>query len=129
MTFIGAGLMLIGAAGMAMIGVIGGVAGTRMPTSPANNPFSGVMGFAIAAIYVVMAIVYLFPGVKLWKYANAITALIETGRSEDLVAALNQQRSFWKYVGILLICIMVIYFIAVVGIAVAAGIAAASRAH
>jgi len=128
MTFVGAGFMLIAAAGMAVLGVVGGVAGRRMPAGPANNPFTSVMGFGLAALYVVLAIVYIFPGIKLWKYANAIAALIESGRNKDLVAALNQQRSFWKFVGIMLISIFVLYFIAIIGFVAFAGIAAA-KAH
>jgi hypothetical protein len=127
-TFIGAGFMLVAAAGMVMISMLGGLAGSRMPASQVNNPLSGAMGLGIAALYAVLSIVYIFPGVKLWKYAGSIAMLIQSGRDEDLVAALNQQRSFWKFVGILVLIMLVIYFIAIIGVAVFAGITAA-KAH
>ena len=126
LTFIGAGFMLIAAAGMGMMGVVGGMGG--MPGNRANNPFTGAMGFGLAALYVAMAIVYIFPGVKLWKYASSIAMLIQTGRNEDLVDALNQQRSFWKFVGVFLIAIMVLYIIAIIAIVAVAGITA-FKAH
>ena len=125
LTFIGAGFMLIAAAGMALVGMVGGIAGSRMPAGQANNPFTGAMGVGLAVLYAALSIIYIFPGIKLWKYASAIGMLIQTGRNEDLVAALNQQRSFWKFVGILMISIMVIYVFAIIAIAVVAGVAAA----
>ena len=109
---------------------MGGFAGAKMPPGSPNNPFTGAMAFGIAALYLVMAIVYLFPGIKLWKYANAITALTTSGRNQDLVAALNQQRSFWKFVGIMIIALMVLYFLVVIGaVAFAVFAAASGKAH
>lgn len=122
-TFIGAGFMLVAAAGMGVMGMVGGTVGSV--TRNANNPFTGAMGFGLAALYVVLSIVYIFPGIKLWKYANSIAMLIQTGRNEDLVAALNQQRSFWKFVGILLISIMVLYVVAIIAAVAFAAISAA----
>ena len=93
LTFIGAGFMLIAAVGMVMMGMMGGSG--KIPGNPANHLFSGAMGFGLAALYALWSIIYIFPGVKLWKYADSIAQLINSGRNDDLVAALNQQRSFW----------------------------------
>ena len=129
MTFIGAGFMSLGAAGMAMMGAMGvtGAMGASSRNQVAN-PFVGGMGFGVAALYMVLAIVYLFPGVKLWKYVTAIAELIRTGRDEDLVAALNQQRSFWKFMGIMMIIMICLYILATVGVVIV-GVAAAMKAH
>ena len=132
MTFIGAGFMLLGAAGMAVMGVVGGAAGAKLPpTSPNHqvNQFAGAMGFGIAALYVVLAVVYLFPGIKLWKYANAITTLTTSGRNHDLVTALDQQRSFWKFMGIMIIAMLILYVLVIIGAVAIAVIGAAANAH
>ena len=124
MTFIGAGFMLLG--------VVGGAAGAKLPpTSPNHqvNQFAGAMGFGIAALYVVLAVVYLFPGIKLWKYANAITTLTTSGRNHDLVTALDQQRSFWKFMGIMIIAMLILYVLVIIGAVAIAVIGAAAKAH
>jgi len=128
MTFIGAGFTLLAALGMFFAGFAMNTADMSKATQ--SNPAFGIFGFAgLGAIYVVLAFGYIYAGVKLWKYASAIGSLLQTGSEADLVAALNQQRSFWKFVGILTIIMIVISLVSIVGVAVAAGVAAASHAH
>ena len=128
MAFIGAGFLLLGAAGMAVVGLLGGMAGSGFPAKAPTGQITAAMGFGIATIYVLLAMIYLYPGVKLWKYASAIASLIQTGRNEDLVAALDQQRSVWKYFGILLICVISIYLVAIIVGVLFAGLLA-SKLH
>lgn len=119
-TFIGAGFLLIGALAMVAMGSMGAL------SKSGGAAFTGAMGFGIAALYAVLSIIYIFPGVKLWKYASSIARLMQSGRDEDLVAALNQQRSFWKFVGILMILFIAIYLIVIVVALIMGGVAAAS---
>lgn len=130
MTFIGAGFMLLAAFGMVMMGIVG-TAATVAPhaRNQIANPFVGGMGFGLAALYVVLAVVYIFPGVKLWKYGSAIAGLIQSGRDEDLVSALNQQRSFWKFVGIMMISIVCLYILAIIAFVIVGAVTAAKLHH
>lgn len=122
MVFIGAAFMVLAAIAMG----VAAMSGTMMKSSGgAANPFTGPLGLVLIAVYVVLAIVYIFPGVKLWKYASSIAMLIQTGRDEDLVAALNQQRSFWKFMGVLVLVMLVLYVVLIVAGGVFAGISAA----
>jgi uncharacterized membrane protein len=57
-------------------------------------------GFLVTPV-VVIGFLYLFPLIKLSKYAAAIRRLRQSRSSADLEDALNQQRSFWKFVGVL----------------------------
>ncbi|MEO5713332.1 MAG: DUF5362 family protein [Luteolibacter sp.] len=120
--FVGAGFMLLGAVGLL-------IAGSVLATSSSNPMFAGGMGFAIAGLYAVMSIVYIFPALKLWKYASHIGALLMTGSETDLVAALGQQRSFWKFVGILVLAMFALYFVAVIAMVVFGGFAAMNARH
>jgi Family of unknown function (DUF5362) len=122
MVFIAAGFMVLAAIVMG----VAAMSGTMMKSSGgAANPFAGPLGLVLIAVYAVLAIVYIFPGVKLWKYASSIAVLMQTGRDEDLVAALNQQRSFWKLIGVMLLVMLVLYVVAIVAGGVFAGISAA----
>ena len=124
-TFVCAGFMLLIGAFMAVAGGAGMFAAASK--GGASPVLAGSMGTIIAIIYAVLALVYIFPGLKLWKYASAIGRLIQSGSEEDLVAALNQQRSFWKFVGILVLSMLVLYVVIIIAGAAFAGFAAAAK--
>ena len=128
MTFIGAAFTLLAALGMFIAGA--GLGSSVMTKTSQDNPALGAIGglVGVGAIYVFFAFLYLYPAVKLWKYASAIGSLLQTGSEADLVAALNQQRSFWKFVGIMMIISLVI-FVGFIGIGIVAGLAKVSHMH
>lgn len=79
-------------------------------------------------LYGVFALVYLFPALKLWNYANSIENLMSSGTVPDLEAALNEQRSFWKYVGILAVILLSLNVV-MIGIVVIGGMSGVSGNH
>ena len=95
-----------------------------------GDPVLCVLGFiGLAGVYAAFTFILIFPALKLWKYADAIGSLLQTGSEEDLVAALNQQRSFWKLAGIMMIIMLVICLMAFVVIAIAYGTGAVSQMY
>lgn len=125
MTFIGAGFMLLAGGIMTVAG--GGMFAAASSSGGMPPALAGSMGVILAGFYVVLAIIYIYPGVKLWKYASSIGGLMQSCSEEDLVAALKQQKSFWKFMGILVLSMLVIYFLAIIGAVVFAVIAAAAK--
>ncbi len=119
--WISAGLMLLVAAGMGIFSTMG--ASKSMPSSP----FGGMQLTLVAVIYGILAFVYIFPALKLWKYANRIGSLGATRSVADLDAALNEQRSFWKFIGVMAAIMISIYLVAIIGF-VAFGASAALKA-
>ncbi len=123
--FFGAGMMLL----LAVVIALAGSQMSRLSAIPGAAPgaapmLSGMMGTMIAILYGVLSIVYIYPALKLWNYASRIGDLLMTGSQQDLVNALGQQRSFWKFLGILVLAMFVLYFVAVVAMVVFGGIAA-----
>ena len=118
MGFIGAGFMILAGLLMMTTGAMAGM-GSREAAGLAGLPV--VMGIT----YIVLSIIYLFPSVKLWKYGSAIVRLMSSGSTADLENALDQQRGFWKFVGILMIIMIAFTLLAMVG-GVLAGIAGAA---
>jgi hypothetical protein len=116
MAFIGSAFMLLGGIVMMALGALAPRAGSAM--SPA----------VLGAIYIPMAFLYIYPGLKLWGFAGAINRLVSSRSTEDLEAALGQQKSFWKFAGIVTIVMIALYAIFFVGM-IAVGIAAAGRNH
>lgn len=103
MMFIGAGFMLLGG----LFAMIAGAAmGSRMGTAiPA----------AAGLVYVAMGAIYLIPALFLNRYASRIADLLRTNRMGDLEQALGAQKSFWKFMGILMLIGLCLY---AVGIAI-----------
>lgn len=103
--YIGAAFMVLGGFGM-MVG--GAVAGAATPGMP-----QGVFT-AMGAVYLLMALLYLFPATYLVKYSSAIGRLISDGRASDMEAALQQQRKFWKFMGVLALIFVVLMILGMV---------------
>ena len=92
MGFIGAGFMVL-------VGLTAGVAGAvtgRIET------------IGLMVVYPIMAVVYVFPSLFLLRYADRIRSFVASGREQDLAGALDAQRSFWKFAGILTIVSIVV---------------------
>ncbi len=73
--------------------------------------FLGGMGVLISLIYIVMGALYFFPTLKLSQYASRIARLRVTKSEVDLSAALEAQRSFWAFVGIVTIIVLFLYLV------------------
>jgi Family of unknown function (DUF5362) len=115
--FVAAGLMLLGA-------LVALLAGGAMAASGKVPGFSAGMISAFAVLYGLVALIYIYPALKLWGYANQIASLLASGSMLDLEGALNQQRAFWKFLGIMVIAVFVLYFVAIIGVVAVGGFAA-----
>ena len=106
MAFIGSGLMLLGGGAMMLMGAITGGKSTA----------AALPSIALGAIYIPLAVLYIYPALKLWGFSSAIGRLVGTRSSMDLEMALSQQKSFWKFAGITTIVMMVLYALIFVGV-------------
>jgi len=93
MMFIGSAFMVLG--GIAMM--IGGAAGL------------GGAGAFLGIVYIVMALLYIVPAVFLWSYADRIGRFLQQKSPGTLASALESQKSFWKFMGILMLIVLCIY--------------------
>ena len=92
MGFIAAGFMVL-------FGLVIGAAGA----ATGNYQTLGLM-----VMYPIMGVVYVFPSIFLLRYADRIKAFVASGEEQDLAGALDAQRSFWKFAGILTIVSIVV---------------------
>lgn len=110
---------------MVLIGLLMALAlsGAAAKTGPlaAFGPILGV-------VYIVMAAVYLMPCLFMYRYAKAIAAIPGTGQAA-LEEALKQQKSFWKFMGILMLIILCLYALIFVGSIAFGVMAGMSAAH
>ncbi len=114
-------LTLVGAAFMALGGV------SMVALSAIAPRGSGPATAALGLVYLPLAVVYIYPGIKLWKYGASINRLVASRDAADLEVALGEQKSFWKFCGILAIVLVILYVVMFVGMMAVGVIAGASR--
>jgi hypothetical protein len=110
--FLGAALTLLVGIGAALGGMFEGVGAAE------QTPFNGGMMIGLGVVYGAMALIYFFSSLYLLRYAGAIKRLSSSLSVADLEAALTQQASFWKLIGILAlisIVLMVVMLLAGLG--------------
>ncbi len=107
---------------MMLFGLIAGGAAEQMEQQLAA--IGGALGLGI--FYFLMAIFYIYPALKLGGYSSRISDLINAPSETNLIAALNEQRAFWKYVGILMVVMLALYAVIFIGFLITVGFAAAT---
>jgi len=113
--FIGSAFMLLG--GLAVIAM------SALESAATKSVFPTA---ALGVIYIPLAGLYIYPGLKLTKYGGAIGRLLQSRAAPDLDAALEQQKSFWKFAGITTIVMIVVYILFFIGM-MAVGVGTAMR--
>lgn len=108
---------------LAILGFIFGglmtVAGLMMSVAftfvPAKAGFPHFFGPVFGILYIVMAIFfYVLPCLYLLRYGSAITRIPTDGQAA-MEEALKQQKTFWKYMGIFAIVVLVLYVFFFIG--------------
>ena len=74
-------------------------------------------GTGVGVVYMLMGLLYFMPSLFLFRYASAIALAQDSNSSSDIVAALGHQKSFWKFVGIVMI-VMLVVMVAGIGAAI-----------
>jgi uncharacterized membrane protein len=113
--FVGAALtLLVGISVIISSVMLGKVEGIDAEIAP----FGSGMMIGLGVVYAAMALIYFFSSLYLLRYAGAIKRLSSSLSVADLEAALTQQASFWKLIGILAlisIVLMVVMLLAGLG--------------
>jgi len=100
---------------MALFGVIAMVSMAFVGMSGKMGAQEVGMLVGMGAVYLLMSAIYLVPAFRLWKYGSAILNLMMSGSVTDLDKALDYHRSFWKFVGILMILGTVVSILMILG--------------
>lgn len=100
--FVSIGFMLLAAAGMLLAALASRATG-------AGGGIPLVQAIVFGVMYVVMGLLYIIPSMYLLRYASRISTFLDEGSVVTLDAALEAQKSFWKFVGILMAIILGIY--------------------
>jgi len=102
MGFISVVFLVFGA--MALLLADGNLAQNEIPTE---------LKWGMGLAYLVIALLYTFPSLFLFRYARKIKAVRSEGLP-GLEEALDQQRKFWAYVGMMIITFIILWLLFVV---------------
>jgi hypothetical protein len=80
-------------------------------------PFPGYM---ISAIYLVLALLYFFPVLYLYRFSVQIKKGLNERSSHDVAGALGHLRSHYTFIGYMCIIMLSIYALVLVGVGLAA---------
>lgn len=107
MGFIFIGLMIV-------LGFFIGSIFSEMGENQPNMPFSGtVLGF----IYLMMGLIYFFPVLYLYKFSTFTKKALMHQNTNDLNEAFKNLKSHYRFMGIITIVILSVYFFAfIIGI-------------
>lgn len=105
MGFIFMGLMVL--VGLFFGSIMGSVAGT--PGLEGFDAVAGGMGGMMAIIYIVLALLYLYPTLKLFQFSKYSKLAIATNSSDMMTKALSSLKSMFKFMGIFTIVILSLY--------------------
>ncbi len=102
--FVGSAFMLIAAISIMSLG------------GRASQAFGEMSGAAtgIGIAYILLAILYIFPSLYLFKYASAIGRANQSQSVDDIAVALTQQKSFWKFAGIMALLMVIFMAIGII---------------
>ena len=92
--------------GIMLIAILAAASFGFFAATKGGGSVGGLEMIVILAIALLMGLLYIYPIVKLFKYAGAISRLDRSGSVKDLEDALGQQKSFWKFAGILTLIVL-----------------------
>ena len=104
-------LMFIGAGLAGLVGLLAILLSSTGTRTASPLGIFGFLGVGVGLFYVAMAAFYFVPAVYLFRYAANIARLRSGGRADDLENALEAQKSFWKFVGIVTAIVLGIYVV------------------
>ena len=109
---IGAGLLVLAALMMASVG-------RYIPLDEDFGIFGRIGMRLFGIIYLVFAAVYVYPIIYLFRASAAAKLAVECNDNVQMTEFLKNNKSFWKYCGILTIVLFCVYILMVLGIAIA----------
>lgn len=122
--FIACGFMILAGLGVMLIGTLAGAVARE---TPGGLGLGLVGGGLLGGVYLLASALYFVPAFFLHRTANAVKRMQAGDQTNGLEGVLKNQKSFWRFVGILtlifIIC-MVLALVLGVGAAILTGLSA-----
>jgi hypothetical protein len=101
--------------------------GVGFLSSISKAPFGGISAVLIGCVYVALGLIYVFPAVYLFRYADGIQKALTRDLVSGVEHALRNQKSFWTFAGVFVLIVLILQvlllaFIILAGVAGLAGL-------
>jgi hypothetical protein len=92
------------------------VFGLYTMTSTSTSRALGEFGAVAFIVYLILAILYAFIGTRLFRYRDSINQVIASdGRLDFIATAIERQREFWAFVGVMTVVLLGLYALIILG--------------
>jgi len=105
---------IIGFIFLGLILIFGILAGTFLSVFKSSEMGSGIPQVLVFVIIIIMALIYYFPVMFLFRFSKHTTNAVQTLSREELHKAFKYLKYYFVYIGVLLIAVLLIYFIGLV---------------
>lgn len=95
-------------------GTIFGSLVSRSEVSYEGNISSGSLGAMAAVIYIVIAVIYFFPCLFLYRFSTKMKTALNGNEQTDLTLSFQNLKSLFRYVGVITVILLAIYLIVIV---------------
>lgn len=102
-------LAIIGFIGIGLLVLLALFAGAIFSNLPGGNVASSIGGGLITFIYLLMALLYFFPVMYLYKFATKMKLGLARNNEDELTEAFLNLKSHYKFIGILTIIMLSLY--------------------
>ena len=111
---------IMGFIGTALLFLIGLflILGAGLVSSLSQTAFGGAPVGVIGFVYAALGLLYFFPDLHLFRYADGIKKALSLDPVGGVEDALRHQKSFWRFVGILVLIVLILQIVALIGVIV-----------
>lgn len=99
--------------------------GSMFSSYPGMEGLGGLgagFGVGLGFVYLIIAVIYLYPVYTLFKFSSSMKRGINTGSQDLITDAFRYQKNMYRFIGIMMIIVIAIYllaFIVLIGLGVA----------
>lgn len=105
---------IIGFIFLGLILIVGLIAGTFFSVFKSGESGLGIPEVLVFIPIVIMAVLYFFPVMFLFRFSKHAANAVHSLSKEELHKALRNLKSYFVYIGVLLIIVLVSYFVAII---------------
>jgi hypothetical protein len=108
-------LAILGFIGIGILIIIGVIAGVFLSAFKTAEIPSGFPEWMISVFIIVLAIIYFFPVLYLFRFSKHTSNAVNTLDKEEMRKAFKNLKSYFLYCGILIIIVLAMYIVVLVG--------------
>lgn len=109
-------LAILGFIGIGVMLIVGIFTGIFLSIFNKSNTGTSYPGWLVCIIIISASAIYFFPMLYIFRFSKFLSGVAKTRDKEELKKAFKNLRSYFTYIGILLITVLVIYVIAFIAL-------------